>query len=131
MDQAKLHPVCKPLPTWHRAEMFDLKRPCSSCPFRKGVGETFMLRPDRLREIRDAVAFQCHKTVDYSGEDGRGAPGDRPQQCAGLMAVLEREGRENQIMQVARRLGADLSGLDPDGEAYESWAAVERAHGVG
>src|SRR3546814_3147904 len=44
-----------------------------------------------------------------------------PQQCAGLMTVLHREGKPNQIMQVAERFGAlDPSALDPDDEVYAS-----------
>lgn len=75
-----------------------------------------------------ATAFQCHKTVDYS-DDERPAPGDRPQQCAGLMAVLHREKRPNDIMRVAERFNAlDRSALDPRGEAYGSLAEVYEAH---
>lgn len=88
----------------------------------------FRLSPARLDEIVEASAFQCHKTVDY-GDDGKPAPGPRPQQCAGLMAVLHREGRPNQIMQVAMRLtGFDPETLDPRGEAYASLEDVCRAH---
>lgn len=109
--------------------MFDLKRPCVNCPFRKGVGETFRLPVDRLIEIKFATAFQCHRTVDYEHfEDREKRSGDRPQQCAGLMAVLIREKRENSIMQVAQRFGVDLSGIDPKNEAYETWDAVLAAH---
>lgn len=109
--------------------MFALKRPCVSCPFRKGQGEQFRLPPDRLDEIFNAPAFQCHKTVDYDVEDIAGRAGDNPQQCAGLMAVLYRAGRENQIMQVASRItDFDPSTLDPDGEAYDSISDVRRAH---
>ncbi|MDX2277733.1 MAG: hypothetical protein NW206_19960 [Hyphomonadaceae bacterium] len=114
--------------------MFDLLRPCVSCPFRIGQGERFQLHPERLEEIRRAVAFQCHKTVDYSvdRDDREARAGDKPQQCAGLMAVLTREGEPNQIMQIAERLRAlDPSKLDPRGEAYASWADVERAHAEG
>jgi hypothetical protein len=110
--------------------MFDLKRPCKDCPFRKGVGETFQLSVGRLREIKRGDAFQCHKTVDYSEWiDVHKRQGDRPQQCAGLMAVLARENAANTIMQVAERFGRlDLDTLDPLGEAYASWAAVLDAH---
>lgn len=114
--------------------MFDLKRPCVNCPFRRGVGESFGLDPGRLAEIRRGQAFQCHKTVQYgydedTGEETHG-PGERPQQCAGLMAVLRREGEENTIMQVAERLGAArFDDLDPRGEAYASWREVLDAHG--
>jgi hypothetical protein len=109
--------------------MFDLRRPCVSCPFRKGQGERFHLPPDRLREIMVAPSFQCHKTVDYDTDPDNACPGDRPQQCAGLMALLHRIGQPNQIMQVASRLGAlDLGALDPRGEAYPDRESAMRAH---
>lgn len=111
--------------------MFDLVRPCVDCPFRRGVGSRFRLRPDRIREIASGPAFQCHKTVDYSGDE-RPQPGDRPQQCAGLIAVLYRSGRDNQITQVAERLlGYDPSRVDPDGEAYASLEEAAAAHRTG
>lgn len=107
--------------------MFQLTRPCKTCPFRKGQGSLFRLQPERLAEIFDAPAFQCHKTVDYSGDEP--GAGNRPQQCAGLMAVLRRERRDNQIMQVAERLGAlDPEKLDPNGESYLSFKDVRSAH---
>jgi hypothetical protein len=110
--------------------MFKLRRPCVNCPFRIGVGRTFQLAPERLREILNAPAFQCHKTVDYADDDPR--PGEKPQQCAGLMAVLHRSGKPNQIMQVAERLDAlDPTALDPDGEAYACIEDAVRAHVMG
>lgn len=77
------------------------------------------------------MAFQCHKTSAFS-DDGEPEAGPNPQQCAGLMAVLAREGEPNQIMQVAQRLGAlDPGALDPLGEAYASWRDVLAAHREG
>lgn len=109
--------------------MFDLKTPCMNCPFRKGKGEAFCLNEGRLEEIFAAASFQCHKTVDYSEDTP--APGDRPQQCAGLMAVLHREGKPNQMMQVASRLGAfNPFDLDPRNEAYGSFEEVNIAHSM-
>lgn len=109
--------------------MFDRRRPCSNCPFRVGMGSLFRLTPDRLDEIREAPAFQCHKTVDYGAD--RADQGDRPQQCAGLMAVLLAEGDPNTIMQVGMRLGA----LDParleGASAYARWEDVLSAHRTG
>jgi hypothetical protein len=82
----------------------------------------------RIRDIVGAPAFQCHKTVDYSGDDKPRA-GDRPQQCAGLIAVLHRSDRDNQITQVAERLlGYDPGQVDPRGEAYDSLDQALRAH---
>jgi hypothetical protein len=87
--------------------MFDLKRPCENCPFKRGHGENFLLGRERVRQIVEATAFQCHKTLvfDYD-EDGleTRSQGEHPQQCASLMALLQREGQPNQIMQVAQRL---------------------------
>lgn len=102
--------------------MFKLKRPCNNCPFRKGMGANFRLPKARLDEIASGAAFQCHKTIDYDEfDDVVARQGEHPQQCAGLMAVLHREGRTNQIMQVATRLGGfNPDTLDPDNEAYES-----------
>lgn len=110
--------------------MFDLKRPCVNCPFRKGQGSRFALNPDRLHEIIAGVAFQCHKTVDYEKwSDPHGRSGDRPQQCAGLMAVLHRSGQHNQIMQVAERLtDFDPASVDPERDAYGSVEEAMRAH---
>lgn len=115
--------------------MFKLRRPCKTCPFRKGVGSTFRLKLDRLTQIFNGRAFQCHATVDYDGddedEDGciKPEPGDKPQQCAGLMAILHREERPNQIMQVASRLGSlNLTHLDPDREAYDTIRQAVAAH---
>lgn len=112
--------------------MFKLKRPCSNCPFRIGQGEMFCLPRLRLREILAGGAFQCHKTVDYSQETDEGLSGDKPQQCVGLMAILHREGRPNQIMQIAERTGfLKPEELDPDKEAYPSVAKMMAAHAGG
>ncbi|APZ81834.1 hypothetical protein vBEliSR6L_69 [Erythrobacter phage vB_EliS_R6L] len=90
----------------------------------------FELGEARLDEILAAPAFQCHKTVDYSQyDDAEARAGDRPQQCAGLMAVLHRSGQHNQIMQVAERLtDFDPASVDPDGVAYASIADARAAH---
>lgn len=110
--------------------MFKLKRPCANCPFKKGQGELFRLGQERVRSIVLGPAFQCHKTVDYSDEEEQGPlAGDKPQQCTGLMAVLYKSGMENQIMQMAMRLGElDPDTLDPDNEAYDSVTDAEQAH---
>lgn len=107
--------------------MFDLKQPCVNCPFRRAQGELFGLGERRVREIAEAVAFQCHKTIDYS--QTRPRTGERPQQCAGLMTVLHRSGAPNVIMQVGRRLGHfDPALLDPKNECYASLDEAIAAH---
>lgn len=125
--------------------MFDLKQPCVNCPFRKGQGQLYRLGEKRLLEIANAVSFQCHKTVEFYAEeegpfinvDGEDFDEqwrpiknmDHAQQCAGLMAILHHEGRPNQIMQVAQRLGQfDPEQLDPKNEAYETLRDALAAH---
>jgi hypothetical protein len=109
--------------------MFDLKRPCASCPFRKGQGECFKLDADRLEGIFGATSFQCHKTVDYDNEDDPiKRQGTKPQQCAGLMSLLHRAGKPNQIMQVGERLGYFDGSKLVHADAYESIDATMEAH---
>ncbi len=107
--------------------MFDLRRPCKDCPFRKDNGGNFQLGEMRVREITDAVAFQCHKTVVYG--DGKNFDrGDNPQQCAGLMALLHKEGRPNAIMQVAKRLNCFDASVIDGSQVYNSVKEAIAAH---
>jgi len=95
------------------------------------MGERFQLPQGRLDEIFHAPAFQCHKTVNYHDDEGYDQ-GDHPQQCAGLMAVLYRNGTPNQIMQVAERFGKLAPHtLDPEGEAYATILDARAAHTSG
>ena len=109
--------------------MFKLKRPCKTCPFRRDTGHCFAFSRKRLEGIAAQDAFQCHNTVDYDAmEEGRDHAGDNPQQCAGLMALLHREGRPNTIMQVASRLGyLDLGALEP-AQVYRSLEEAVESH---
>ncbi len=94
--------------------MFDLKKPCNNCPFRKGAGKSFQLPEARLHEIVNAPAFECHKTTGVMG------PRHKPQQCAGLMSVLHKEQRYNEIMKVAMIL-IDFDPRKLDGrQTYDS-----------
>jgi hypothetical protein len=109
--------------------MFKLIRPCENCPFRIGQGERFQLGRLRLEEIFNAVSFQCHKTVDYEQfDDPKERQGKHPQQCAGLMSLLHRAGRHNQIMQIAERLGYfDPNKIDHS-EVYSTIDDAIKAH---
>lgn len=107
--------------------MFDLVRPCNNCPIRASFAPRFGLCRDRLEEMRDAPAFQCHKTVDYSEDDPR--PGNRPQQCAGMMALLHRIGKPNTIMQVAQRLIGFDAGKIESTDIPATFEDLVRLHG--
>jgi hypothetical protein len=105
---------------------FDLTSPCGNCPFRSDRGH-FGLYPERVRGILGgghgrehwpAASFPCHKTIDYG--DGPEI-GPHAQQCAGVMIILHREGRPNDAMQIAERLGLfDPTKLDLNAPVYRS-----------
>lgn len=97
--------------------MFDLKKPCKDCPFRVGKGERFQLSPERITEIFEAPAFQCHKTLE-----------GRPQQCAGLISVQHKIGRPNQITQVATRFTSYDPAALVSTDTYDTLEAVREAH---
>lgn len=109
--------------------MFDRKKPCSNCPFRIGRGSLFNLHAERLEEIREGPAFQCHKTIDYDEfDDELLRQGSNPQQCAGLMSVLFAEDCPNTIMRAALHFKVlDPASLDTS-TAYKSWQDVLSAH---
>ena len=75
--------------------MFDLKKPCNDCPFRVSNAVNYGLSPARLDEIMKGPAFECHKTSGLVGEK------KAPQQCAGLIALLDSESLHNTITHVA------------------------------
>jgi len=109
--------------------MFDLGRPCAKCPFRKKQAPLYRLRPARLLEIINANAFQCHKTLDREEkEEGASLSDGRPQQCAGLMALLHDAGRPNQIMQVASRIAGFDAGKIIRDDTFDDIDECFRAH---
>lgn len=99
--------------------MFKYKAPCDNCPFRRSKARSFRLGEERVREIFNAEAFECHKTV-YSRAS--------PQQCVGLIALQGSEGQYNTITQVAMRLiGYNPSGIDTS-DTFTSLAEAVQAH---
>jgi hypothetical protein len=110
---------------------FDLKRPCANCPFRTDIPP--FLRPARAKEILDVLiqqqgTFACHKTVDYSGEDGAARRSDSEKHCAGATILLEKIGRPNQLMRIAERLRMyDPKQLDMSAAVFDSPAAMIKA----
>lgn len=106
--------------------MYDLTDPCGNCPFR--TDRPFRLRPERVREILTCGAeFHCHKTVDYRDEvddDGNPLPPrvtKKSQHCAGVLIILEKEGRPHQMMRIMERVGKyDRTKLNMMAPVYDS-----------
>jgi hypothetical protein len=118
---------------------FDLTRPCKDCPFRSDT-RPFGLAPERVREILGdarkgtrqwwpAPSFPCHRTIEYLDDNGvRYSPNS--QQCAGVMIILHREGRPNDAMQIAERMGLwNPANLDPDAPVYASTEEAIKGQG--
>lgn len=79
---------------------FDLKQPCSTCPFR--TDKYFYLPVTRKRNIRDSLlkqqaTFTCHKDIEK--------PDDEKQHCGGALILLEKLERPNQMMRWMERIG--------------------------
>lgn len=84
---------------------FDMTKPCVNCPFRKGE-KAVRLRPGRVEEIINSEGiFGCHKTVDYSDDDGDGRNHEDTQGCVGFMVFMDKQRRTNQAQQIGIRLG--------------------------
>lgn len=74
-----------------------LTRPCSNCPFRRGMG---FLRRARARQIGenmlsfDGGSFICHRTA-----------GKTEAHCAGAAIFADKNGVQTQMMRIEQRLG--------------------------
>jgi hypothetical protein len=84
--------------------LFEIKKACKDCPFRKGSSTDQTLAPGRVKGIvedlyRD-MSFHCHKTLDETNQIHNDS-----KFCRGSLLYMEREGVKNQMMQVGFRLG--------------------------
>jgi hypothetical protein len=92
--------------------LFDLRAPCSDCPFLRDGG--IRLSVERVQEIAGAMldtrgaTFACHKTTldceDDEDGDGR-REGPQTQHCAGALIFAEKNENATQMMWIAERLG--------------------------
>lgn len=108
---------------------YSLKEPCSTCPFRTDVPP--FLHPERAQELKEHLRggdeFWCHKTVDYSDEEGLRV--NRTRACAGARATLANEGRTTTLLQITERLSAEpVADLNPDLPVYDSLDEWVEAH---
>ena len=80
---------------------YNLKKPCSNCPFRTDKPEQEgWLGYERAEEIVDGLTrqqgtFTCHKTSGKINEE----------HCAGALIMLEKMEKPNQMMRISERIG--------------------------
>jgi len=85
-----------------------------------------------VREIQQSLyggaQFPCHLTTDWrDDDDGEGAyiPTGEEIHCAGALILMEKEGRANQMMRIAERLGMyDHEQLAMDSPVFASFRAM-------
>lgn len=105
------------------ARALALTTPCKDCPFRNDIRA--YLSKDRVRGLEQDLAyrgnnFSCHKTVDYSHDDGGRT--ENSCNCAGAMILLTKIGRTTPSMQFAERMGLfDFSKLDLDAPVFDTF----------
>lgn len=83
---------------------FHMKKPCNNCPFLKKDGIN-SLGARRAKEIIDQVeeyGFVCHKTVDYSLENGE--VDSSRKQCAGSMILSTKSNTFNPYINLHKKL---------------------------
>ena len=102
--------------------MFAYRKPCNDCPFRRSQAGHYRLSYERLVEIWQAPAFECHKTTGVAGEK------KEPQQCAGLIAAQHASNNLNQITQIATRLTSYDPAVIDTSDTFESFKALCEAH---
>jgi hypothetical protein len=91
---------------------YDLKKPCATCPFRRGT--PMILMPGRVEEIAGNMLnpgggeFPCHKTIEYIDDDDDGsAHREKPhsKHCAGALIFAEKNETSTQLMRICERIG--------------------------
>ena len=102
---------------------YDLKTPCSNCPFRKEGG--IRLRAARVKELirttqNPGAEFACHKTTKDNDEGERRAT-EKSQHCAGALVFADKQGTSSQMMRIAERFGGlDWRKLEGHTDVFDS-----------
>jgi hypothetical protein len=108
---------------------FEMKKPCSDCPFRKDV--TPYLEYKRVIEIVNALTienktFACHKTVN---QDKREQINE--QHCAGALIIMEKNkiAYNNNMIRIAERLRIyNYKILDLEAPVYKNFNDMKKAY---
>ena len=102
---------------------YDLRTPCSNCPFRSDVKP--YIRPERVEEII-GQEFSCHKTTTCKERDNDHS---EAQHCAGSLILHEKMAQPHQMMRIMERLGGyDRTKLDMYASVYDAAESMIEAH---
>jgi hypothetical protein len=79
---------------------FNIKRPCSACPFRSDVAPFLHRAPRIAKQLKDDhFWFACHETTGI--KSGKRVNPANQSHCAGAMMVLWKSGMANIAMRLA------------------------------
>lgn len=116
---------------------FNLKKPCSNCPFRNDKPKLKgWLGAERAGSIYDSIiegaVFPCHKTNDNESQPENGfVHQEKHQFCAGALILLEKTGdasKSNMIRMAERLRLYDKNILEMDAPVFDSRAALLAWH---
>ena len=110
-------------------EYFALTHACKHCPFRTDVPNylDYRRKEDIAASLKRGEEFVCHKTVDYSCNDGDEENQDShdsqssSRACVGARSVAHKEGVVSQMEQIATRLGFTTAIPQSDHITYNSF----------
>ncbi|WP_336769766.1 hypothetical protein [Bacillus bombysepticus] len=92
--------------------MYELKKPCPSCPFRKNT--IMKLSENRLptivRSIESNSIFPCHNTIDYEKQTDENSDNfivdhEKNKMCAGAMIFMKKDNRYSRRLELAEEAG--------------------------
>ncbi len=114
---------------------FNMRTPCSKCPFRKDIRA--YLTKERVREITSALdnggTFPCHETTEED-EDGEAIMNSKKWKFCGGAAIMLEKSQDpktqptNQMLRIAERLGFyDHTKLDLNAPVFDSFTDMIEA----
>ena len=106
-----------------------MRKPCGNYPFRKdskGIKCLGKKRAEEIVEQNQIDGFVCHKTVDYSKEDGE--LDNTRKQCAGAMILAKKVGSSQPFVNLYESIFNEeipLSNKEVIVDSYEEFINIQ------
>jgi hypothetical protein len=106
-----------------------MKKPCGNCPFRKDSAGIKCLGKKRAQEISKqnmTDGFVCHKTVDYSKENGE--IDSTRKQCAGALILAKKTKSPQPFLDLYEgmfKVEMELNNKDVIVDTYEEFINIQ------